>query len=38
MNGQLEWMVMLLVAVGITLYALYTFYNLSNFLGDRRRS
>jgi len=38
MNAQVEWTLMLVVAVGITLYGLYTVYNLSNALGDYLRS
>jgi hypothetical protein len=38
MDMQLEWGLLLVVVVGVLLYALYTVYNLSNFLGDVLRS
>jgi len=33
-----SWYLILAVAAGVTLYALYTVYNLSNLLGDYLRS
>ncbi len=38
MNGQLEWLVMLAVAVAVMLYGAYTFVNLSTFLAERFRN
>ena len=33
-----EWILILVAAVGVTLYGCYTVYNLSNALGDYLRS
>ncbi len=38
MTAQLEWLLILVAAVGVTAYGLYTVYNLSNALGDVLRS
>ncbi|GAA0282673.1 hypothetical protein [Halobacterium noricense] len=34
MSAQLEWMVLLAVAVGVMLYGAYTFVNLASFLAE----
>ena len=34
MNGQLEWLVILAVSVGVMLYGAYTIVNLGSFLAE----